>query len=54
MPRPYGFLFQLFPLRNRQFVAAVILGVRGVALHPVVMDFVLSGKAKQNFPEVGI
>ena len=43
-----------FAFGNCQLVAAVVLGVGGMALNPMVVDFVLLGQAQQHFPEVGI
>jgi len=52
---PYNYvLFQLLPFADRQFVAAVVFWVGGVALYPVVVYLVLHGQSKQNFPEVRI
>ena len=47
-------LLQLFPLTDRQLVAAVVFGIGGMALYPVVVDFMLHGKGKQNLPQIGI
>ena len=47
-------LFQLLPLPYRKLVAAVIIGVLGVALDPVGMDLVLLAQVQERFPEVGV
>ena len=46
--------FDFFPLRYGHFVAAVVFWILGVALDPVVVEFVLLGQGEQPLPEVGI
>ena len=42
LPRPYSRLsLDFLPLSHCQFVAAVVFGVGGMALDPVVVEFVL-------------
>ena len=53
MPREIV-LFQLLPLPYRKLVAAVIIGVLGVALDPVGMDLVLLAQVQERLPEVGV
>ena len=51
---PYKLRFELFPFRNRQFVAAVVHGIIRMALDPMVVQFMGLGQAQQHFPKVGI
>ena len=43
-----------FTLGHRQLVAAVVFGVVGVALNPVVAHFMLCRQHKQLLPEVRV
>jgi len=62
LPRPFGprndrtltTLFQLFPLRYGQFVAAVIFGIFRVALDPMVVQFVHLRQIQQDFPQIRV
>ena len=47
-------LFELFPLRYGQLVAAVVFFVFRVAFDPVVVQFVSAHQGEQLLPEVGV
>ena len=47
-------LLQPLPFSHRQLVAAVVFGVGGVALDPVVADIVHFHQIQEGLPEVGV
>ena len=47
-------LFFVFVLGNGHLIAAVVLGVIGMAFHPMIVEMVLFAKVQKRFPKIGI